>query len=722
MNVKAKPSSRHASRSPRTMAFGCARHLYEQHCHPRILCDADGLDQLRRAMRRGPGLRLMTALRHKLAPVIARVLAANDPDALLKFDGWQSFGWIATYALREIALVGVLDKDADAVEAARRILAMPHGHVWSHGFGPQAFDLLYDRLPSEDRRRFVTQAADLVRKQVADGRSHYLKHAGHNMTLCSVMVNALMALLAIKGEPESGDLSREERALLTFFEATLHVVFNPNGYPEEDIGYGTDVAAVMAEQVEALRRAGLYDAYTQCPRYRLFGRALLHFVQPWGEYLAMTGDHANCIWFRQLILARLATENRDPTLLWLLGVLRHDQSMMANPTPLNRDIELRKGFRVPVESLSLLVLDDLARRPVSPAQARVPTAYRDPGRGIVSFRSGWRADDTFMVFDGSQRSPSAQGHFHASGGHFSLSALGEQFAIDMGRYNTEQNCHNVVLIDGQSGRATDGQWGMTFWHGNLIDYRPGAFCDFAAADSSQQHNCYWARRFIGLVKGAGRPAYAWTVEDINKANDWAAFWWTLNTCPENTIALGERHAVVRGWKHGHLMDVHFILPSPQAYPKPHTLTLAQDEPTTSSYRYIPNPHARVQDYVRPAAQVNHIVFVRPRLIAKVGGYNGRFMTLLLPRHQDRPPPTVEPLATTDNALAVRIADDRTEDILIWAYEHHLLEAGPVKARGQWCVVRRALRTSRVLAWELGRGSRLEVGGQVVKVQDPAKRL
>ena len=39
------------------------------------------------------------------------------------------------------------------------------------------------------------------------------------------------------------------------------------------------------------------------------------------------------------------------------------------------------------------------------------------------------------------------------------------------------------------------------------------------------------------VKNAGVPAYAWTVDDLNFANDYREFWWALNTHPDNKIRL-----------------------------------------------------------------------------------------------------------------------------------------------------------------------------------------
>jgi hypothetical protein len=273
----------------------------------------------------------------------------------------------------------------------------------------------------------------------------------------------------------------------------------------------------------------------------------------------------------------------------------------------------------------------------------------------------------------------------------------------------------VVLVDGKSGRSTDGEWNFARHHGLLTHCVPGEFVDFAAADSSHQHNCYWARRYIGLVKGRGAPAYVWTVEDVNKADDWAEFWWQLHTSPENTINTSTESATIKGWRHGNLLQVHFVLPDPTTYPRAHVLALEQDVVTPSSYKYIPNPEERAGQYRRHSDMLHGPVFLRPRLLAKVSGYNGRFMSLMVPRRKGDRPARVERIPSLDNSLAVRITHGGVEDILIFAYEHDLLEAADVRGRGRWCVVRRERASGRIVDHALADGTGLVVAGRKLRL-------
>ncbi|MBI2442105.1 MAG: hypothetical protein HYV35_12135 [Lentisphaerae bacterium] len=706
--------------------FACARKLYAAGAHPRVMVSARDLETLRRQIKRGAGLKIMTGVRRKLQPVVERIRQAADAASLLQGPpGRMDFG--VAFALHDLALAGVLARDAGMIDGARRVLlALPRflerpeqlepgaygsaAGIFSlvNGGHACAYDLLYAHLSGAERAAYCHWLVTAcIRPVIERARPYFYKSAGANTPIAETLP-ALIGLLAVRGDRSVPDLSGETAELISFLEASLHAAINPDGYPEEDIGYGTTIAAYLALIVEPLRRAGIYDVYKACPRYARVGRAILHFVQPWGEQLVSTGDHAANFWLREFILARQAVETRDQTLLWLLGTLAQQwpEIVLAKDSRRAREVSLKK-FSAPASALTLLVMDGFGQAR-HPRQARVPTAFCDRGRGIVSFRSGWGPEDALVVFDGSQRSPAAQGHAHDSCGHFSLLALGEYFAIDANRYSIEQSCHNVVLIDGRSGRSTDGEWRASYYHGNLIDYATGNFCDFAAVDSSHQHNCYWAWRYLALVKGPDAPAYVWIVEDINKANDLAEFWWTLHTSPENKIELRGERAAIKGSRRGNWLDVAFVLPAPGSYPAPHSLALSQDVTTPSSFKYIPNPHERAGEYKRPADMVGGVIFERPRLIAKVKGYNGRFMSVLIPRREEEKPAQVESLKTLDNSLAARITFREVEDIIIFAYEHNLLEAGQVRARGQWSVVRRRRRDGQIIASALGQGTSLKI--------------
>jgi hypothetical protein len=689
------------------LAYGIAKPLYAKQAHPRVLLGPADVAALRACTRIGDGRKIRLAVRGKAARLFAELAAAPEPSTWLGGNGtWSSLSARLMFAVDDMAITALLDNRADYVEQLRTILrALCVADPIKSRAGIRlanmalAFDLLHEHWTPEDRAEVVRAGVIDIRTRLEAARVNYFKSAGGNITLMSLLV-ALPEALALRGEPGVPDDFEGLLAdLILRYEASVNVTANANGYPEEDGGYGNLIMARLVEYGEMLHRAGLFDVYTACPVFARSGRALLHFVQPWGGHLSNTGDHGDDFGQRELTLARLAARTKDPSLVWLLRTLSYTHAIIKPENANGRfysEVPLAPGEQVPTTLRSLLALDQLDKgRP--PALPRVPTAFCDRRRGIVSFRSGWDKDALFVVFDGSQRSTSAQGHAHASGGHFSLSAQGEYFSIDTGRYNIDQAQHSVVLVNGKPGRPQQ-DWTATKYPARLIACEPGALADYAAVDTSHQYNIYWARRHLLVVKGA--HPYALVVDDLNACDDWAEYVWQMQVCPENTIETRPGGATVTGWRHGNKLDVHMMLPAPEEYPRPHTVEMGADEVGTGSWAYNGVPEemtARVaalkagmcRQFARPSDMVHGPVHARPRLFARVSGYNGRFMSLMIPRKKGDAPAVVERLKSLPNVLAARIRfADGTEDRVAFAFEHRLLKAEGMDRRGEWAVLRR----------------------------------
>ena len=706
--------------------FGSAAALYKKNIHPRVLADTGDFARIRRLVRTGDGKKIHAALRAKTEGLAARVEAITDlPDVISKWnDRWDLPGTAIVWGLHDLAFMGVLDNDERLLNAAQKVLLALAGadrikgrvefKTVGYGLEPYqllAFDLLHSRLTPAERRGTVEWIVDFgVRLTLQRLDGHYMRVAGANIPMGEVLTG-LMGLLMVEFDEGAPDLTAEKKRFLMFLEATVNSAIGPDGYPVEDIGYGAGMGGWIAYLVEAAYRAGVFNAYEHCPQFAKFGQAMLHFIQPWGKNLSNTGDHGDDFGERSFVLAKLAQRTADPTLEWLRRSLYYP-SALSGPRKVDTaaygEVILSENERLPVTVFSLLTLGQTPK-PQRPRKPHISTQYIDRGRGLVSMRSSWREDATFVVFDGSQRSPAASGHDHSSGGHFSLSALGEYFGIDTGRYNMEQDQHNLVLVNGKSGRSTNGEWKFVPEPGILLGHSFGDFVDTATADYSHQANCVWARRTIGLVKG--ESPYAWTVEDVNAdhgKSGTSEYWWTLNTHPDNRIELAKSHATVRGKREGNLLDVHFAIPPTRAFPtKPHTLALDQNLQLSGSHNYVTDPLKEAKNYRELVGDMVHgPVFARPRLVAKVTGYNGRFMSVMIPRLKGQSPVKVRQVDSLDNSLAVAITFEKFEDTLIWAYEHRMLEAHGVVARGQWCVVRRALRNGKpagVIAHVVGDG-------------------
>ncbi len=713
-------------------SFASAIGLYREGLHPRLYFSRDDRGALLRKLAKGDGAVLLRAFRQRVSALVREVNGYADDESLAARIGkFSDPGFLrlvqsqTSHGLFEMAMLAFLDDDQaarDAVLRLLRLLPVLHdrtlGGQTRHRLGyyaaisiAPAYDLAYEFLTPEQRRELDCWLLRIIRELLAELGPFFPVQAGSNIPL-NKLLNAIMLMLVVENNSGVPALDKEWELVLMYAEAGVHGCLSLDGYPAEDMGYGTIMAGRLGMVMELLRRAGKYDVYKNCPRYGKFGRAILHMVQPWGEYLSTTGDHGDDFGMREFILPRLAAETGDPTLLWLLGTLSYPSRLAAGEKP--AEVRLRPGFQVPHKAYPLLFADQFSQAR-HPAKAKIPTAFCDRGRGLVSLRSGWTAKDTFVLFDASQRPPNASGHEHASGGHFSLSALGEYFSIDTGRYNMEQDCHSVVLVNGRSGRDTKGQWRFMEHAGRLTAFEPGGFVDLAAADTSLQHNAYWARRHLALVKGHGVPAYVWVIDDINVCNGEFDYWWQMQVCPENQIQIRQEHATVAGWRKGNLLDVHFAQPLGPGAKFHRLLEITQDVGQPSSREYVGDPLAayRQLKMSRPAEQVHYSAFQRPRLLAKFRGF-GFLMSIMLPREKDTVAARVTALEAPPGSIAARITFGDLEDTVIFAKGTGLLRAGDIDGCGDWCVIRRRLRDGRPIKVAAGNCTRLRLDGKPLR--------
>lgn len=320
-------------------SFGCARELYQTKQHPRLLCDADSLAHLKKKLAAGQGLKLMDALRAKVAPYVNYVHESKDVGASLVHyarTNDQMGGWVITY-LADMAFVGVIDNDERAISAVIKVLdAIPAAEEsgpkdsyrmgYEAGFGNLhvAFDLVYNHMSKGQRQAYckwlvkscILGSLEFIRPK------RYIRAAAVNVKIVG-MVSGLLAALVIEGEPGVPDLKKEKAELLQYLEATLFTFVGENGYPPEDIGYGTGMVGIVSRVLESLNRAGVLNPYTLNPIYEKYGRAILHFMQPWGEFSSNLGDYAADVGYTSLVIPRLAAHTNDPTLLWMQSTLTY---------------------------------------------------------------------------------------------------------------------------------------------------------------------------------------------------------------------------------------------------------------------------------------------------------------------------------------------------------------------------------------------------------------
>lgn len=677
--------------------FGAAKEQYALPRHPRLLIGEADIPALRAMTGEGDAARLRALLRDR-AEHLSQTLSGLEeiqPDSPIiepQLASKQLPG------LDDMALAGVLDGTSEMIESARHLLlaaarydaALPDSTLPSQklawGGGRHiawAYDLIHGHLGDSDRRvisQWLWQVG--IKEFLERCGSSGLESAGSNVQLLG-LVSALFSLMAIAGDEEVPDITESRDQLIRLLKASVRSVLGPDGYPWEDIGYGTAVIALLAPLLDAVRRAGWWDAYEDSGRLRKFGHAMLQFVQPWGGSLSVTGDHGDGFADREFILARLAHLNNDPTLLWLSGTLEYPPQRLGQWSELRRfhpEMKLADGRNLPISGLSLLVWPWL-KEPQTPLQADSPPRFIDHGRGIVSQRTGWNADDMLLVVDGSQRSSSVRGHDHESAGHFNLSAKGGYFAIDMGRYSVDRLHHNVV-VPGESKEA-HADWKMTNHHGRLIRNETGPHCDWVGIDASQQAGCHWSYRHIGMIRARGGPSYVWMMDDVNLDDGKSGkqpYQWLLHTSPENRITLDESSAIIEAWRGGNHLDVFFSTEADSG------LQLSVREQRCGSSNYI-TPEILAQRLATygdsPREMIHGPVFQCPLLTARTSGYRLRQLSVLVPRNRQSTRPRFRAMESIPNTLAFELEEDGYRDRFVWAIDHGLLIAPGIDAKGLW---------------------------------------
>jgi len=178
--------------------FGAGRELYDRREHPRLFFGSADVPTLRARMQTGLTGKIMAGLRARVADPVRTVL---DTDDLANVLGnwnrtWHEPGTRIVFAIQDMAMVGVLDEDADCLEAVRRVLTTCSDaenagrqepvRAFSYsaiGVMAKAYDIVHSRLTADERRTFCTWAEHGVEATLEKLRPRFFLNAGGNMAV-----------------------------------------------------------------------------------------------------------------------------------------------------------------------------------------------------------------------------------------------------------------------------------------------------------------------------------------------------------------------------------------------------------------------------------------------------------------------------------------------------------------------------------------------------------
>lgn len=511
--------------------------------HPRLLCTAAELDQVRARLDSGAEKLAYDLLLGKcdlyLTP--GHSYYVDWKERKKRFWHERSGATLLTKRFEELAWAGVLSGEEKYIEGAKNIVltiirervidgigglnyGRPYGGWLSQpldaGHSSRSlavfYDLLYHHLTQEERAKvreymagtYISYLYQYMRK--APEGDNYPGILGHNFALIGNSAGALMtlAMFGETGDPEA------ERAWLDMFmggiKQYLDIGIGPDGGALEGAGYTSACLYYLNFPVEALRRAGGENLWEH-PRLRKVCDYYLHEVLPGGNYFNNTNDaffHAHTCFF-----PLYAAVYDRPEMLWLW---EHVSGRLNTTADLFGD-----GRNAAQPILNYIILwKALATRSRTPEEAGMPLSAHFSRRGIVDMRSGWGKEDCLLSFTAGGSPDAGHGQYDAN--HFSLYRGAAALAGDTGYGGGQTEHHNGLLIDGKGQQ-------MKTTEGRIIAYKPGEQATYACGRASDLYYNKALRKFdrhVIFAHDKARP-YAVVYDEVEMDGVEHAYTWLL---------------------------------------------------------------------------------------------------------------------------------------------------------------------------------------------------
>ncbi|MBI3986616.1 MAG: heparinase II/III family protein [Lentisphaerae bacterium] len=637
---------------------------------------------------------------------------------------WGSLGWhSATPMVVEAGLVWRLSGNPDALRHVADCIGRLSGILQSPEAWKKQFP--FDGPPVLSFGE-VALAADLCRKGLGGESLRQLKEtmlrhvigctcfpdsltgyaAGSNTPFCRNVNAGIAALVWGEACGFDGWESVVDQAVAVVRQFLRHGC-DEQGYGYEGTGYSHSTFHFLYLFAQLLAQNDRQNLFELEPVLRRIPYASLQLMFPDRSFMVNSNDLGLIYPFSMPWLLLAARHYQDPVLrgFWMeFQGPEHSWRPYGDPYPVYNQ-RFNAGLP-PVDMTLALVLTLLhweADLPVVPLdKAGLATAVYSPGTETANFRSSWKPEAVYVNVLGSGRDHTCHGHAHADCGHFSLFAGGEYLAIDTGRYNSNEDQHSVVLVDGGNHlEVPEGSWGQNLRSGRLSRFQRHAFVDYILADSAHMKNCMWADRHLLFVRTGDDQAYLVTLDNVNVDNGKHAFWWQLQAHPDCALRItGERSAVVEG--KNACLDVFFAIPAPEDFPSdPHRLDIRTD------IKEWVWPYGRRQDTA--LFEKNGLLISswrRPRLIAEETGLNGVIAAVLAPRRKSQPAFRVRQIAES-RIIRIEIRGETFTDTLLCAPDHGYIDLPEYKGFTELAWVRRDPR-GRTLGFWTANGAGLKL--------------
>jgi len=432
----------------------------------------------------------------------------------------------------------------------------------------------------------------------------------------------------------------------------------------DDTGYGTEgldytnygLLGVVPYAV-ALQRSTGVDLISEQSRMNLIPNQLIWKMFPWGNEVVAMNDNPTTLGSSAGLMYIISRYKLQEALWAWLQIEGEQGAGSFGGGRLSYRGDNRPSIGDGLSLPFILLWGNSELEPAAPAKL---SHFFSSGR--VFMRDSWENPQ------GSHVSFTSGIDYHAAHNHsdenaFTFNALGEEFAIDPGRFPWSTRSHNAILVNGIGQIKGYGR-------GRILDYREMGNAVYVKGDAKEAYvpapqfahkkieadsnQMVFSRVQRQLLYVRGKQPYLLIVDDFltedNKVNEYT---WLLHTDTANTIMTFPKKnaAQIMGSKRGAICDINFLWPQTNISIEESDLSGAE----ITGIRKITDKNRLLSNHYK-------------ELNAKAKAKNPHFVTLLLAREGNSNKPVI---TTKGNAekMEVRLKfRNGVNDIIILTQE------------------------------------------------------
>lgn len=395
---------------------------------------------------------------------------------------WQGKGNI--YAqLSTAALISLIENDNHKLEELGTVLsrtAKEHLKFYRPNYPNKlihdadggvglAYDWLYNHMTDEQRNPVRTLLSKMTKWRQSFG-SATTEHLKNSTNWKSHHDQIIIAGLAIEGEEGYDDvlISQGTNKLRSFL--TQYGVFN-SGYAHEGYTYylmGMEGAAMSALALSN-REENLYETTNIYNSVKNMFRCM----PPQSPWITGHGDAS-------------AEINNTAPLIWILRYLWPNDPISQYISNSFLDSQMDKvGNKSNSSLLSLLFAITPSTRTSqedAAASQELPDTQLCPDKGYMNARNHWGDDAVNLVFR-SRQDKYQLGHMHPDVNSFELYANGTTWFWDGGKYNSANDFHQTILINGRGGGGSSDAFVWPNLPGRIVEFENNKEMAIACGDA-----------------------------------------------------------------------------------------------------------------------------------------------------------------------------------------------------------------------------------------------